>query len=281
MDPAGPIDTAPLFAGLHRELMALLRDLAPDDWERPTRAGAWRVRDVAAHLLDGALRKLTFHRDGVPPPPPPAPITGSESLLTYLDALNAEWVSAARRIGPRLLVDLIDLTGRQLAEFVEGLDPQAEALFPVAWAGEDVSRNWMDTGREYTERWHHEQQIREAVGAPLLLERRWLYPTLDVSVRALPHAYRDVAAEEGATVIVHVTGDSGGAWSLRRVGALWRLFAGEAGDAACRVTADADTAWRVFLKAIDPAAAAAAVRIEGEPHLGRPFLGTLAVMARR
>jgi len=27
-------------------------------------AGRWRVRDVAAHLLDGELRTLAAHRDG-------------------------------------------------------------------------------------------------------------------------------------------------------------------------------------------------------------------------
>jgi uncharacterized protein (TIGR03083 family) len=281
MEPVQPILTAPLFPGLHRELMALVRGLSPSDWEKPTRAGSWRVRDVAAHLVDSALRKLTFQRDGVPPPPPPAPITDAASLLAYLDALNAEWVSAARRIGPRLLADLLELTGRQLAEFVASLDPDAEALFPVAWAGEDVSRNWMDIGREYTERWHHEQQIREAVGVPLLLQREWLFPVLDISMRALPHAYREVAAEAGAAVVVHVTGAAGGSWSLRRESRGWTLFAGDAGQALCRVTADADTTWRVFFKAIAPAAAAARVSIDGDSRLGRVFLGTLAVMARR
>src|SRR5262245_50701346 len=196
MEPVQRVLTAHLFHGLHRELMLLLRGLAPADWERPTRAGSWRVRDVVAHLLDGAVRKLTFHRDGLPPPPPDQPIADAQGLLVYLDALNAEWVRAARRIGPRLLVDLVDLTGAQLADFVASLDPEGEALFPVAWAGEDVSRNWMDTGREYTERWHHQQQVAEAVGAPLLVAREWLLPVIDVSMRALPHAYRSVAGGE-------------------------------------------------------------------------------------
>ena len=50
--PLPPLDAAPLFPDLHAELLALLRALDPADWERPTVAGAWRVRDVAAHLLD-------------------------------------------------------------------------------------------------------------------------------------------------------------------------------------------------------------------------------------
>src|SRR5690242_7833268 len=62
--PLPPLATAPLFPRLHADLLALLRSLEPADWERPTVAGAWRVRDVAAHLLDGELRTLAAHRDG-------------------------------------------------------------------------------------------------------------------------------------------------------------------------------------------------------------------------
>jgi uncharacterized protein (TIGR03083 family) len=279
--PAGPVLTAHLFRGLHGQLMALLRGLPPDAWQKPTRAGSWRVRDVAAHLLDGDCRKLTFHRDGVPLPPPDNPISDHASLVAHLDALNADWVRAARRIGPKLLVEMLERTGAEVAAFVEGLDMQAPALFSVAWAGEDVSLNWMDTGREYTERWHHQQQIREAVGAPLLTRREWLHPVLDVSVWALPFAYRDVEAAEGQAVALRVTGQAGGSWSVRREAARWKLFTGEGDQPACRVIVDADTAWRIFFKAMAPEQAAARVSVEGDASLGQIFLGTLAVMARR
>jgi hypothetical protein len=69
MEPLTPVDTRELFAPLHAELIGLLRGLSDADWERPTVAGAWRVRDVAAHLLDGDLRKLSAGRDGHQMPP--------------------------------------------------------------------------------------------------------------------------------------------------------------------------------------------------------------------
>jgi uncharacterized protein (TIGR03083 family) len=279
LQPVEPVLTAHLFGGLHAELLALLRGLPPEAWERPTRAGAWQVRDVAAHLLDGDLRKLSFHRDGAALPSPASPIHDYASLLTHLNALNAEWTRAARRIGPRVLADLLAFTGAQVAEFVNGLDPRAEALFPVAWAGEDVSLNWLDTGREYTERWHHQQQIREAVGAPALLQREWLFPVLDVSMRALPFAYRDAAADPGTAVAFVVNGPAGGRWTLRRDDGAWCLYAGEPERPDCRLSLDADTAWRIFFKAIPSAEAAAAVRCEGVARLREPFLAALAVMA--
>src|SRR5688572_25589132 len=63
MEALTPIHTAPLFPAIHAELIGLLRGLDEEDWERPTLARAWRVRDVVAHLLDGDLRKLSGGRD--------------------------------------------------------------------------------------------------------------------------------------------------------------------------------------------------------------------------
>ena len=44
--------TAHLFPPLHAKLIELLRSLDDDEWQLQTVAPAWRVRDVAAHLLD-------------------------------------------------------------------------------------------------------------------------------------------------------------------------------------------------------------------------------------
>jgi uncharacterized protein (TIGR03083 family) len=281
MTPLGPVFTAPLFAGLADELVGLLRGLSPEDWERPTVAGTWRVRDVAAHLLDGDLRKLSFHRDGHEPPGPPAAIASERDLVAYVNSLNAAFVEMAGRYSPAILTRLLAATGPEVAEFVGQLDPFGPALFPVSWAGEAASANWMDTGREYTERWHHQEQIREATGRPGLLEGRWLGPVIDVSMRALPHGYRDVPAPEGATVAIRIEGPGGGEWVLRRAGTGWSLGRRDEKDASpsAVVALTDDTAWRVFFKALAPAAARERVRIEGDARLGAPFLGTLAVLA--
>ena len=73
------------------------------------------------------------------------------------------------------MIDLLAVTGPQDAAYQGSLDPHAPALFNVAWAGEQTSPNWFDIGQEYTERWHQQEQIREAVGAPGLTARRWLH----------------------------------------------------------------------------------------------------------
>lgn len=277
--PVEPVFTAHLLAPLHEELMTLLRGLAPDDWTRPTWATAWTVKDVAAHLLDGQLRKLSICRDGwrsLSPEDAPGDYGG---LVAFLDRLNADWVAAARRIGPKLLVDLLAVTGPQDAAYMAALDPDGDACFGVAWAGEDRSPNWFDIGREYTERWHHQQQIREAVGAPSLAARRWLHPVLDVSMRALPHTYRDVDAVDGAAVVFAIDGEAGDVWSLVRDAGAWRLHAGAARTPSAQVAMSDDTAWRLFFTAHKGEALLARVRVDGDRDLGLAVRLALAVMA--
>jgi hypothetical protein len=185
-------------------------------------------------------------------------------------------VRAARRISPRILVEFLEVAGPQAAEVMASLDPDAPAMFPVAWAGDEVSPNWFDMAREYTERWHHQQQIRDAVAATPLYARRWMRPVLDAFLRALPRRYRDIEAAEGACVAVTIEGEAGGEWALRREAGSWRLFTGRPAGADASVSAPADAAWRLFTK---DSRAAGTVRIEGERALGEPFLTALAVMA--
>lgn len=274
---AGFRDVSPLLAPLHRQLVALLRALAPEQWERPTVAGAWRVRDVVAHLLDGDLRRISAHRDGHQPG---GPLSTYEEVLARINAQNATAVEWGRRLSPRVLTDLVDVAGLWAAEFVAGVDPHAPALWGVAWAGEEESEHWMDVGREYTERWHHQMQIRDAVGAPpLLLERAWLLPLLDFSVRALPRAYAALEAPAGTAIALRIGEDS---WSLvRDDSAEWELFSGAAADAQATLRIAPDAAWRLWFNAFHalPAEEArAAVVIEGDAALAMPLFGARAVM---
>ena len=59
-----PILAAHLFPKLEELLIELLSSLTPAQWEQPTIVSKWKVKDVAAHLLDTQLRKLSLARDG-------------------------------------------------------------------------------------------------------------------------------------------------------------------------------------------------------------------------
>lgn len=277
MNAPPPIEVLPLFSVLDHLLLALLRSLAPADWQRPTLAGPWTVHDVAAHLLAGNLQTLSVLRDGyVGERPDDASYAGT---VAFLDRLNADWVRAARRLSPTVLIDWLARSGAEYTVFLATLDPWAPAAFAVAWAGETASLNWFHLARDYTEKWHHQQQIRAAVGQTAALLTPELFgPFMATLLRGLPHAYRHVAAPVGTRVEVAIGPTLGGAWQLVRGATGWALQPPGPGPLAARLTLDADTAWRVFTKGLGPAEARARARVEGDETLAAAALGLVAVM---
>jgi uncharacterized protein (TIGR03083 family) len=272
------VDTRAFFRPVSSALVELLRGLTADDWQRATIAGTWIVRDIVAHLVDLTLRRVSFQRDGLVPPPPPFPIRSEGDFVRFINGLNHEWVAVTRRLSPQVLTDLFELASRDLAAFFEARPIEAPALFGVSWAGEDTSAGWFDVGREFTELWHHQMQIRLAVGAAPLSDARYLKAVLDISVRALPHVYRDASADEGATVAVVIEGTAGGSWALRRESGRWTLWAGAPDRADARARLSDDSAWRLLYNALPPAQASTAVAVEGRADLVAPLLRARSVI---
>lgn len=265
-------DTRFLFRPLCGEIVDLLRTLKRDDWERRTVAGTWRVRDVAAHLVDTALRRLSFHRDGLTPPrAPPAP-SPAEDLAAFINALNATWVRAAERLSPRVITDLYARASTELADFMETLDPNGAAAFPVSWAGGTSSPQWLDIGREFTEVWHHGSQIRDAVGAGPFSDARWLRAVLEIAMHALPHAYRDVPGRPDLSIAIRITGRAAGTWTLRHRAGAWEIDEGEPTAPMTTATMSDEAAWRLLFNALTPPQAQSLVRVAGDAALAEPLL---------
>lgn len=272
-----PILTGDLFRPLTTELIALLRGLSEADWTAPTSAPGWSISDVCAHMLDGDLRRLSVARDDHVLPAPDSDLSDYTSLLAYLNQLNAEWVSAARRLSPRVITDLLETVGREVADLMERSDPLGVALYPVAWAGEARSAMWLDIGREYTERWHHQDQIREAAGASPLCQPHWLRPVIEISLAALPHAYRATSAPDGTRVTLEVRGDAGGDWYLEYAGG-WRLDRGRPDHSDCTIGVEDLALARLLLHRLSPDASRRAIELTGESDLASPILAARAVM---
>ena len=186
-------------------LLELLRSLTSEDWEKQTVSPKWRVKDVVAHLLDTPLRGVSIGRDGYLPEAPR--ISSRAELAAYINRLNEEGVSLYHRLSPAVLISLMEVATKLLAEYHAARDPHAQAPFGVSWAGEDKSANWFDTAREFTERWHHQQQIRLAVNKPGIMTHELYHPVLDCFLRALPFRYRNVSAKLGTLVKINVAGE--------------------------------------------------------------------------
>lgn len=277
MEPLEPRYTADLFQPLLGELIGLLRSLEPEMWDRPTIAGRWRVRDVVAHLLDIDLRRLAICRDEHQVAPD-NPIASDRDLVRFINHLNAGGVAYGARLSARLLIELLEVTGCWVADYFASLPPHGQATFSVSWAGEGVSENWMDVGRDYTERWHHQMQIRDAVGRARLLAPIWMEPLIEFSVRALPPSYLAVEAPARTAITLQVHGETEGSWTLLREDASWHLRRGRPGAPTTIVSLAVDDVWRLFFNALSAEETAERVVVDGDRSLAAPLLGTRSVI---
>jgi hypothetical protein len=107
---------------------------------------------------------------------------------------------------------------------------------------------------------------------------RYLAPVLDAFVRALPRAYAEVQAADGALVTLEITGASGNRWHLLRESGTWQLYLDADASALATVSLDEDVAWRLFTKGIKPEAARARAVIEGDEQLALPALGMSSII---
>jgi uncharacterized protein (TIGR03083 family) len=275
MKRLGEIAVVDRFAALRTQLLGVLADLSAEDWARPTAAAGWSVKDVAAHLLGGDVGILSRKRDGFCPPG--AVFQGYAELVELVNRLNREWVQAAQRMSPRLLRELLAFTGPEVESYFLSLDVLATGE-PVNWAGPDPAPVWFDLAREFTERWHHQQQIRDATGKAPLYDPYFLAPVLDTFVRALPYNFRGVSAPGGTVVRFEISGDAGGVWFLVRTGAAWELELESGTEAAAEAVVPQDTAWRMFTKGMGWERARASAAIRGDAELASWIFRTVAVI---
>ncbi|MBX2915071.1 MAG: maleylpyruvate isomerase N-terminal domain-containing protein [Cyclobacteriaceae bacterium] len=269
------IATLHLFEPLEKKLIDLLKSLPTADWQRHTVAKMWTVKDVVAHLLDTSVRTVAMaqHHTG----DTPDAIHSYQDLVNYLNQLNADWIKAMRRVSPQTLIDFLQLTQKPMIDYYHSLDLQAPAIFPVAWAGENESKNWFHVAREYTERWHHQQQIRDAVKQDGIMTREYFYPMIATLLHALPHNYQTTNAPDGTCISITITGAAGGTWIIQHQKNKWH-FVNTIQNNATTISLDADTAWKLFTKALSTEETDKRVQVSGNKELGVPFLKMVAVM---
>jgi uncharacterized protein (TIGR03083 family) len=263
-----PRDTRPLIAEIHADLLALLGSLRDAGWAAPTEAGRWTVKDVALHLLDGDLVQLSIGRDG--------DLSGLldssgdyREFVAALDAKNQRWVDAARGLSPRVVTGLLRWSGEQVRQYYTTVDLAGRAH--VSWASDGPVPRWLDLAREMTERWIHQQQIRDAVGQPGDHDR-FLPAVLATFAWAFPYQYRP-GAPPGTTVQIDF--GSGGRWLLTREQDGWVLGEGTAARPAATLRMPPRLAWRQLTGLPVPAGECTA---EGDGRLAAPLLAVRGII---
>lgn len=269
----GPkIDVRSVFEHDRAVLIGLLRNLQPDEWQRPTACAPWLVRDVVSHLIGDDVSRLARTRDGHPGEGP----RPGETLPDFIHRFNQDWVMAASRISPAVLVDVLEMTSPQVLQLWRELDLDALGE-PVTWADPDPAPVWLDCARDFTEYWVHQQQIRDATGRVDAGSPAVLHTVLDTFLRALPHTLAHYNEPEGTVVTVAVEEPGGGTWSLRRSRNRWRWI-DDISDATTTVTSSADTLWRLCVRGIEPHDALQRVTVHGSTELAEAVLQIVSII---
>jgi len=255
-------DLRPRAIAERRRLIAFVESLSPSEWLAPTAAVPWRVKDLTLHVLDDDLRWLSHRRDhdesGL------VDMSAPERFVDLLAARNRRWVDAAQTLSRRLVCDLLAWTGPQVADYHAGQDMQGQGW--VSWASDEPVPYWFNVAQEFTERWVHQQQMRDAVGRSGDHDVD-LAEVLRTFVWAFPHQYRPDAAAGARVVLVF---EYSGVWTLTADGAgRWSLAEGAAEGAEATLWLSSAAAWRLLTDASTPADG---MRATGPAALVEPLL---------
>jgi hypothetical protein len=150
--------------------------------------------------------------------------------VVRLAARNQEWIDACAPVSAGVLCDLLRATGAAVDSWGASADLRALAE-GVSWAGVDQAPVWLCLAREYTERWVHQQQLRDALDRPGLDDETHLGAVVDTFKWAIPIALTDTTG----LLRVELTGAAARSWLVDRAG----FHASGVADATVAIAADA------------------------------------------
>jgi len=275
------IDTIELFPELTEKLVELLKSIKYEDWNKPSPIKGRTIHDLAAHLIDGSLRRLSFQRDGHSSSKIKANLNSYNDLIHYIQNLNRTWMDTTERLSPRILIDLLEYSEKELFDFFKTLKPKDKAIFSVQWAGEDESENWFDIAREYTEKWHHQMQIRMALGQPLLMDKKYTEPLYDTFMLGLPHLYREMNDNPiGETIKISIIGKLIKSWYLIKQPDKWVFCPKIDLKPNTEVEISEDDAWVIFTNTDrEKEKYKSRLRIIGDLTLGNKIIDFVTVLS--
>jgi hypothetical protein len=186
-----------------------------------------------------------------------------------------------KRVSTGQLISLLENTGDQYLNYLSALDPWTQSKYSVAWAAEEQSKNWFHIAREYTEKWHLQQRIRDAVGkTEALMTKELFYPCIDTFMCGLPHAYRNVEADTWSTIKITINGDIGGDWYLTKEMDKWVVNKNPSETPAITsVTIEPAIAWKLFTKGLPAEQAIEQSTVTGDTQLAKSIFNLIAVIA--
>jgi len=185
----------------HDDLRAILTGIPAAEWERPTPAAGWTVRDQISHLayFDGAARLSIADPDAFR-------ASRAEAVADIEKFVDAT-LAYGRGISGAELLDRFTDERRRL---VEAARAAPEGL-RVPWYGPDMSVASSITAR-IMETWAHGQDVADALGRVRPPTAR-LRHVCDIGIRARPFSYRNRGLEPPETPLrVELEAPDGTTW---------------------------------------------------------------------
>ncbi len=273
---ASPVEAvAPLFEIERTRLLDLLKSLREDDWRRPSPCPGWTVLGLASHLLGDDFSLLSRQRDNYMGTASPEGLSEGE-FIDWLDELQREWVRSARRLSPRLLVELLEWTGPRLVAVLGGED-LSQRSGHVSWAGPDPAPRWLDQLRDLSEYWIHRQQLLEAVARPVDLDSALLRPVLLGLRWAFPYRLSEAGLGSDGAIQIAVGEPINERWTLIAREGMWD-FSEEASHehVIANASMTADAAWRLLTNNLREGSSS--VEITGDERAAGVILSTRAII---
>jgi len=185
----------------HDDLRAMLVGIPEADWERPTPAAGWSIRDQLSHLafFDGAARQSIAEPDAFRP--------ALAEATKDIDGYVAATLSYGRGIPGAELLDRFTAERRGLVAAALA----APEGVRVPWYGPDMAVASSITAR-IMETWAHGQDVADGLGVKRPPPAR-IRHVCDIGIRARPFSYRNRKLEPPATPLrVELTAPDGSVW---------------------------------------------------------------------
>lgn len=185
------------------ELLVVLDRLGEDDFERPSAAEGWTIRDCVTHLSAFDRRQIEAVVD-----PEGFAESAAEALSTGRDIVEEARIASMGARGTEA-VDELRTARSTMIDLLVRLDPKAR----IEWYGPPMSPASALTAR-LMETWAHGQDVRDVLGIDPAASDRLRHVAL-LGLRARPFAYalRGKALPD-ADLCVELVAPEGGSWEL-------------------------------------------------------------------
>lgn len=249
-------EPAALIAALDDTLDAtitLCKQLAPDDWAKPTGCPGWSVQDNVSHIV-GLERVLLGDPEPAHDLPPDLPHIAND-MQRYMEM----HVDARRSAAPEDLIKELEVTAFERIAMLRSLAPEEfDAERPGVMGMPSTLTRFLPI--RVFDVFAHEQDIRRATGHAGHLDSAPGAHSRDIILGAM----RRLAEQESISLQISVTG-AGGA----------TLDASIDGTPATTLTTDVSNFIALGCGRCD--ADKSAVAVDGDPLVGERILGAIAV----